>query len=174
MGVLGGTLLSAIAFQAVANLSPRSEVPLGQMPRCQAYRGASLGQSPWQPWDNSSPAGCRYDRQSIKTIRGTVLSTDATLSPQPGFFHGRRLLIKSGDETIAVHLGPFWYLKQQEFKISQNDEVVVTGSYHKGAGTPTIIAQKIQAGNQTLQLRNSQGIPNWRPGYRQGGPGGCW
>ncbi|MDJ0704938.1 MAG: hypothetical protein QNJ46_16775 [Leptolyngbyaceae cyanobacterium MO_188.B28] len=66
---------------------------------------------------------------------------------------------------------PSWHIDNQDFQVSPNDEIEVTGSRINFAGGPAIMATEVRHGNQILTLRNSDGIPAWS-GWRQ--QGGRW
>jgi hypothetical protein len=109
-----------------------------------------------------------YDPKSEVTVKGTVEEVKS--------FTGRRgwsathLTLKSGEETLDVHLGPAAFLKQQGFEFAKGDEIEVTGSKVKFAGGDAIIAREVKKGGETLTLRDSQGIPKWsRRGMAQPG-----
>ena len=65
-----------------------------------------------------------YDPKTVETVQGKVLSTEKT--QQRG--RGVHLMLQTDEETIAVHLGPAWYIDKQTPKIETNDTITVTGS----------------------------------------------
>jgi hypothetical protein len=75
--------------------------------------------------------------------------------------HGMYLQIKTNTETLGLHIGPVWYLEQQNFQIKPNDTVEVTGTRIDWGGQQSLIVGEIKKGNQTLQLRNENGDPRW-------------
>ena len=171
--VIGLALLSAIAFHTTAHLFPQQRQAAAQRLQSsfQPYprRGPRGGFGP--RWRNGTPYSQTYDLGVIKTIRGTVMSSDFW-SPM----RERQLLVNSENKTVSVHLGPPWYLNQQDFQVSSGDDVIITGSMTDLDGKPTIIAGEIQKGSKTLTLRDHNGIPAWRNWPQQGGPGRpcCW
>ena len=76
--------------------------------------------------------------------------------------HGVHLMLQTDKETIAVHLGPSWYIDKQTPKIETNDTITVTGSRVTVDGKPAIIAAQVKKGNEILKLRDENGIPVWR------------
>jgi hypothetical protein len=85
-----------------------------------------------------------------------------------------QLLVKTGNQTISVHLGPSWYLDRQDFSIKNGDEIEVTGSRIDFSGNPAIIAAEVRQGGKVLKLRDNNGIPVWRGQNQRGiGRGGC-
>lgn len=108
-----------------------------------------------------------YDVNKVETIEGEV--TEVVYQPgkkQQGV-EGVHLIVKAANETIAVHLGPVWYMSQQEFSLSKGDMVVITGSRISYNNAPALIAAQLHRGDMTLQLRDQNGFPRWR-GWRMG------
>ena len=46
------------------------------------------------------------------------------------------MLVKTDKETISVHLGPSWYLENQDIKLEPKDKVDVKGARTTFAGRP--------------------------------------
>jgi len=78
-----------------------------------------------------------------------------------GDYQGVHLTVKTDKETIAVHLGPSWYLDQQKMIFAPKDTVEITGSRVTFDGKPAIIAAEVKKGGQSLKLRDATGIPLW-------------
>jgi hypothetical protein len=108
-----------------------------------------------------------YDPRTVETIKGEVLRVDH-LTPEKGMSYGVHLSVKTDKETVAVHLGPAWYLDRQDVAIEVYDTVEVTGSRVEIGGAPAIIAAEVRKGDQTLKLRDESGRPVWS-GWRRGG-----
>jgi hypothetical protein len=147
----------------------------------------ALADRPWQQdrWIAQYPGqmqtgrgnqyGRMYDPNTIETIRGQVVGT-TTLTPARGMSQGMQLSVKTENQTISVHLGPAWYLNNQDFPIKNGDEIEVTGSRINFSGSPAIIAAEVRQGDKVLKLRDNNGIPVWR-GQNQRGMGRgacCW
>jgi Glu-tRNA(Gln) amidotransferase subunit E-like FAD-binding protein len=71
------------------------------------------------------------------------------------------LLIKSAEETVEVHLGPEWYLKEQNFSIEPGDRIEVKGSRITFPRMPAIVAAEVKKADRVLTLRDTNGIPLW-------------
>jgi len=106
-----------------------------------------------------------YNPKTIETITGVVVSVDK-ITPMKGMSHGVHMILKTDKETIAVHLGPSWYIENQDIKIEQKDKVEVRGSRITFEGKPAIIAAEVQKGNEILKLRDEKGLPVWS-GWRR-------
>ena len=101
-----------------------------------------------------------YDPKTVETIQGKVLSMEKT--PSKGRGYGVHLTLQTEKESISVHLGPGWYIEKQTPHIKSNDTIIVTGSRVTFDGKPAIIAAQVKKGNETLKLRDENGIPSWR------------
>jgi hypothetical protein len=101
-----------------------------------------------------------YDPKTIETITGEVVSVDVG-TPMKGMSQGVHLSVKTEKETIAVHLGPRWYLENQDIKFAPKDTVEVKGSRVTIAGKPALLAAEVKKGDATLVLRDEQGFPAW-------------
>ncbi|BAY22489.1 hypothetical protein NIES2100_22520 [Calothrix sp. NIES-2100] len=106
-----------------------------------------------------------YDSKTVETITGEVIAIDNVSSPR-GMSGGLHLKVKTATEAIPVHLGPAWYINQQNIQIKLQDNIEVKGSRITFAGQPTIIAAQIKKDNQILNLRSDDGIPVWA-GWRR-------
>ena len=113
-----------------------------------------------------------YDPNTVQTIRGRVIRTD-TVTPRSGMPGGMHLWLKTGEQTIPVHLGPSGYLDSQGFQVAPDDEIEVTGSL-VGANS-AMMASQVRRGQKVWQLRDSNGVPVWR-GQNSGWnrQGGSW
>ena len=67
---------------------------------------------------------------------------------------------------VPVHLGPAWYIENQEITIKPEDKVEIKGYLTNFAGKPAIIAAEVKKGNMTLVLRSEDGFPMWS-GWRR-------
>ena len=109
--------------------------------------------------------GRKYDLSQIETLDGEVVSVDAYTSRR-GVSQGVHLLVKTGKETLDVHLGPSWYLEDQNFVITPEDKIAITGSRINIDGESAIVASQIKKGSETLVLRDENGFPLWS-GWRR-------
>ena len=107
-----------------------------------------------------------YDPKTVETIRGTVLSVEKT-TPTKGRGYWVDLMLQTENGTIAVQLGPAWYIDKQTPRIEANDTIMVTGSRITMDGKSVVIAAEIRKQNQVVKLRDAQGIPLW-PRVHQG------
>jgi len=104
-----------------------------------------------------------YNPQTVTTIKGVVESP----GPQMGRMQHVSWVVKTDKDKVTVHLGPAWYVNQQQFSLKPGDTVEVTGSMVERAGGSFLVAKEVKAGGKTLKLRDDQGLPVWRGQGRQ-------
>jgi hypothetical protein len=128
-----------------------------------AQRGnAQRGGGGWGPGTAYSRL---YNPQTVETISGEVVSV-ARITPMKGMYSGVHLMVKTDRETISVHLGPGWYIDNQDVTILPKDRVEVRGSRITFEGKPAIIAATVTKGDEELALRDANGFPAWS-GWRR-------
>lgn len=116
-------------------------------------------------WGPGAPYNKMYDSKAAETISGEVTSIDR-ITPNKGMAAGIHMNVKTDKETISVHLGPSWYLENQDVKIEPKDKVEVKGSRITFGGKPAIIAAEVKKGDEVLKLRDDSGFPVWA-GWRR-------
>jgi hypothetical protein len=50
------------------------------------------------------------------------------ITPKKGMSYGVHLILRSHNDTISIHLGPVWYIENQDIRIIPTDKIEVTGS----------------------------------------------
>lgn len=116
-------------------------------------------------WGMGTPYGKMYDPKTVTTLVGEVVAVER-ITPTQGMSYGIHLIVKAGQETVSVHLGPAWYIENQDIKIVPKDKIEVKGSRITFQGKPAIIAATVKKGAETLELRNENGFPVWS-GWRR-------
>ena len=106
----------------------------------------------------------KYNHSTEVTLKGTVEKVSEQTGPKG--WSGTHLALKTGTETLDVHLGPSAFLTEKKFEIASGDQVEVIGSKIKYEGTDALLAREIKKGDKNLTLRNAQGIPQWSAGRR--------
>ncbi len=128
-----------------------------------AQRGiGSRGGGGWGP---GTSYASMYNPRTVGTFAGEVLSVDQ-ITPMQGMSYGICIVLKTNKETISVHLGPGWYIENQDVTIASKDKVEVKGSRITFEGKPTLIAAEVKKGDQVLTLRDANGLPVWS-GWRR-------
>ena len=114
-------------------------------------------------------AGAKYQRMynpaTVETISGEVIAIDR-ITPMRGMSYGIHLQVKTEKETIAVHLGPSWYIERLDTKIEKGDKIDIKGSRVTVGTAPAIIAAEVKKGDAVLKLRDDNGFPVWA-GWRR-------
>ncbi|HMK55014.1 MAG TPA: hypothetical protein VK448_00070 [Dissulfurispiraceae bacterium] len=124
---------------------------------------------PWKGFRGSGGwgPGTQYNRMynpaTIETVSGEVTDIKAVV-PYKGMYSGVQVLLKTAEEIVPVHLGPAWYIERLDMKIVKGDTIEVKGSRITFAGKPAIIAAELKKNDQTLTLRDTNGVPVWRAG----------
>jgi hypothetical protein len=91
-----------------------------------------------------------YDAKTVDTVSGEVVKVDR-ITPMRGMSAGVHLVVKTDKGDVSVHLGPQWYLENQDVKIEPKDKVQIKGSRITIQGQPAIIAAEVK-------LRDEAGI----------------
>jgi len=117
-------------------------------------------------WGPGGAYGRLYDPKTVETVTGEVVKVDRII-PMRGMSGGVHLVLKTDKGDVSVHLGPQWYLENQDVKIEPKDRVEVKGSRTTVQGKPALIAAEVKKGDEVLRLRDDAGVPMWA-GWRRG------
>jgi hypothetical protein len=111
----------------------------------------------------------RYDLSAETTVTGTIQSveqiTDGSGAGRRGLV-GTHLVLETGKETVAVHLGPKAFLDEQKVAIAKGETVEIVGSRVTVDGDGVLIAKSVKKGETVWTLRDASGLPLWRRGRR--------
>lgn len=116
-------------------------------------------------WGPGSSYERLYNPRTVETVSGVVVSVNR-FTPIRGLSYGIHVMVKTEKDTLSVHLGPAWFIDNQESKIKAGDKVEIKGSRVTYEGKPAIIAAEVSKGDETLTLRDADGIPAWS-GWRR-------
>ncbi len=97
----------------------------------------------------------RYNPKTEETVQGTVEKVNQL---------ARRIVqveLKIDGKSVAVHVGPSWFLEQHKFALAEGDAIEVIGSKTTFEGGEILIAREIKKGGESIVLRNAQGYPEW-------------
>lgn len=100
-----------------------------------------------------------YDVNTVETLSGEVTSIDKIFSNNN--MYGLHMTIYSSDGQMLVHLGPVWFVENQDIEIVAGDYVIVTGSRVNFNDTQVIIAKEVMKDEKVLLLRDDNGYPLW-------------
>jgi hypothetical protein len=101
-----------------------------------------------------------YNGKTVETLEGMVTAVQRFM-PGRGMSAGVRLLMRVGIDIVEVHLGPEWFIENQDIAIQPKDQIEVKGSKVYFRAQPTIIAAEIRKGEDVLKLRDDSGFPAW-------------
>lgn len=148
----------------VLNQTPVQEQLYNQpTPDISQCRSFGQGGGGWRHEGNRY--GRMYNIKTVETIKGKVVSVSPFI-PRRGMSDGVHLQVETQKGTIPIHLGPAWYIENQDIILKPEDKVEIKGSKINFAGKPAIIAAEVKKGNMTLVLRSEDGFPVWS-GWRR-------
>ena len=128
---------------------------------------SSIAQRGSGGWCSNNNYSRLFNPASIEEIKGSIVSIEK-ITPESGMSTGVHLMLKSEKSgNVSVHLGPSWFLDNQDILFAAGDAIVVKGSKITYQNAPTLIAMTVQKGGQVLTLRDKKGNPNWN-GLQQG------
>lgn len=113
-----------------------------------------------QGWGAQTAYGKLFDPGTVENLRGKVLTVER-FTPLRQMGYGLLVVLETQTETIDVHVGPGWFVQEQDFDLSPGDEIMVRGSRILFRELPAIIATQVRKGERTLQLRLDDGRPVW-------------
>lgn len=97
-----------------------------------------------------------FDPKAVTEFEGPVTAVERVEHGQG--FVGVHLRVKSGAETVVVHLGPASFVDPKA-RFAVDDLVAVRGSRVTFRGEPTLLAVAVKRGPTTLELRREDGTP---------------
>jgi hypothetical protein len=117
-----------------------------------------------------------YDLKAEITFKGTIEKIEKPENRENSATEhmrgmgGIRLVVKSGNETYTVHLGPVGFV-EKTMMFAEGDTVEVTGSkmpMMSAPGGTVLMAREVKKGETVLKLRDERGMPLW-PGMHMHG-----
>ena len=100
-------------------------------------------------WGPGTQYNRMYDPKTVETISGEITVVDR-ITPAKGMAGGVHMNVKTDKETISVHLGPGFYIENQDVKLQAKDKVEVKGSRVTFDGKPAIIAAEVKKCDEVL------------------------
>ena len=99
-------------------------------------------------WGTGTKYGRMYNTQTVETVSGEVVKVEK-IKPMKGMSYGIHILLKTEKGEIPVHLGPAWYINNQDLEIAAGDKVEVK----------VLMAHEMETG----QRKDAQGsvVPAW-------------
>lgn len=108
--------------------------------------------------------GMIFNSNQLETVTGKVLQVDRWTNGEweKGGVH---VVLQTDNETMDLHLGPSWYIDNQDIRIEPNDQIQVTGiRVTSGDGRAMMVVSEVSKGNQVITLRDEVGFPTWMRG----------
>lgn len=130
-----------------------------------AFPGARADGPAGMPGRAPGAAGPVFDPGTVETLRGEVEAVDRVSSRQ-GMHYGVHLRLRTADGVVPVHLGPGWFVDNQDHRVTAGDGIEFTGSRVTVDGETAILAQTVRVGDLALTLRDATGRPAWA-GWRR-------
>ena len=76
-------------------------------------------------WGMGSNYGRMYDPKTVETVIGEVIAVDR-ITPVKCMSYGIHLMLKTDKKNISIHLGPGWYLENQDIKIAIRFDITLS------------------------------------------------
>lgn len=101
-------------------------------------------------------ANISYELSRETVVQGTVVSYSAASTVAP---IGPRARIQTSSGSVDVHLGNADLIKINDMFLESGDSVKIVGVMQNFGNGSIFIARVLQKGNQTVTLRNRNGVP---------------
>ena len=131
---------------------------LGAITLCAEAFGQGMGRGKGMGGDSRYQR--LYDVNTVETVEGEVVGIDV-ITARRNVQQGVHLQLETKDEGLSVHLGPKWFLDEQDIQIEKGDLIKVKGSRITFDDKPAIIAAEIGKGDEIFLLRDEKGFPAW-------------
>jgi DNA/RNA endonuclease YhcR with UshA esterase domain len=105
----------------------------------------------------SQTIGQKYDLTTEVKLKGIVDEVKVI----PGPAEGIHLMLKSGTETMLIHVAPETFLKEMDVSFNKGDQLELLGSKIKVDGQDEVLAREITKDGNQLTLRDKKGMPIW-------------
>ena len=100
-----------------------------------------------------------YDPATETSINGTI--EEVKHIARGRMITGTHLMVKTGEESAEVILGPANFINSKGFSFAKGDSIEVTGAKLTVNGAGYIIAREVVKDGKTLTLRDKDGQPQW-------------
>ncbi len=96
----------------------------------------------------------------LRNYSGKVTEID-TVTPMPDMGVGIQLVLSTSEGDVNVHLGPAWYVLNQDISFPKKDEIEVKGCKVYLSGSEFVMPVEIRFEENVLRLRDDEGNPFW-------------
>lgn len=111
-------------------------------------------------WGPETPYARMYNPETMESLTGEVVSVEM-ITPIQVMSYGVCIIVQTDTERISIHLGPGWFIENQDVKIVPRDKVEITGSRITFEDQPALIATEVRKDDKVLTLRDASGFPVW-------------
>ncbi|MDR2728616.1 MAG: hypothetical protein LBB56_05735 [Chitinispirillales bacterium] len=112
-------------------------------------------------WGCSTRYEQLFNNFSLETFTGSVSKVD-TATPMTGMGVAVRLILSSdGGGNLPVHLGPAWFILNQDLNFPKDDKIEVRGCRANISGSEFIMAVEVRRKDRVLRFRDDDGNPFW-------------
>lgn len=112
-------------------------------------------------WEHNSEYNRMFKAGAIENFTCTINSVDRS-APMNNMSEAVVLNCRGNDgQTLAVHLGPAWFMDNQSVQFNNGDQVTVSGCKVSVGGKPAVMATEVKGSNYILVLRHKDGSPTW-------------
>jgi len=101
-----------------------------------------------------------YDASDEITVQGVVEDVQQFYCPISGE-EGTHLMVKTENGTIQVHVAPVRFLRRNNLRFNEGDQIQIVGSRINYRGHDAIIARTTTRAGQTVAFREPNGHPLW-------------
>lgn len=112
-------------------------------------------------WNKDSPYCMMFNTGKKMEIKGKIIEIKK-FTPQTGASFGIEIVVETAPGNYDVHLGPEWFMKNQEMQLQVGDMVEVNGAMVDFEGRKVIMASEVERGEQEMKLREENGQPVWK------------
>jgi sporulation protein YlmC with PRC-barrel domain len=124
------------------------------------YSGGDNNQAA-KGWGVNDAYNKKFNKNSVQTVKGFVTDV-GNVAPMDGMSEAATITVQTdGNESFVVHLGPSWFMQNQDRQFNDGEQVEVTGCRADFNGQQAIMAVEIKRGEETLKLRDKDGRPAW-------------
>ncbi|MFP4162371.1 MAG: hypothetical protein ACLFQB_00555 [Chitinispirillaceae bacterium] len=111
-------------------------------------------------WGHDSRYEQLFSGFDLQTYIGDVVRID-TVTPMQDMGVGIQIVLDYESEKIPVHLGPAWYILNQDINFPQDKEIEVRGCSAFYSSSEFIMPVEIRLKDRILRLRDEEGYPLW-------------
>lgn len=112
-------------------------------------------------WAADSAYNRMFDPSKVSTMKGTIESVGSFV-PEKGARPGVEITMRTEEGKVTtVQLGPHSFMRTQDMLPAIGDQVQIKGCMAQVNGQSVCLACEIEKGGKTVQIRDSQGTPQW-------------